>query len=296
MAAKQQMKTAKVFKLGDYQGAGSGGFFVPGLYRIEESRFTMFDYNGKVPGGLPVHTVKFQPLNRSGKPEGDPSVQHFNIRVAAPGLDTEEWQKLSALVKPSKDGKTLEIPEECVLSQKCDHYVFVKSLGDHGFDLDSIEEDGDVSALDGLEAEFGLVESTRPPKEDGPKGKDGKPLPNRTVAVTSIPANTKPAGGKTNGKAAEGKAGGKKAAAFDPESVLQDYLLEHVLVDDNADGVDKIKVRMAIGSFVQKQGGDADAVKQVADLFNEAKYMEPLLDSAGWKIETVKGKQFLMRA
>lgn len=262
--------------------AGGGTFFNNGPYRLEEALFVKYDFNGKAPGkdgnGLTCLSAKLQPLDKDGVDAGEQVVQYWSV-----GDDAEIVDK----------GKSIELKGEYPTVWKLsDFAIFVDHLGKAGFDLDAMEDENDISVLNGLVGEWGKIPSPRNQsnkKKDEDGGEDKKKGPQEVVVVISVQDTTKKKGGKAAGKPAPAAGKSKPAAkddAVDLEEVLTGFLVKDILTDKNAKGIDKLQVRMKLMTHAQKVlSMDAEAAKALAKLYNNQDTLGAILESAGWTMD-----------
>ncbi len=273
------MSKLKIFSPETYSGGGGNSIFSPGTYTVKEARFVKYDFSGKFVGkggdGIVCLCCKIQQLDKDGSEVGEVLTQYYGV-----GDDFEITDK----------GKSIEATGDYgTIWKLCDFGIFIEAAGKAGFDRDKFEDENDISALEGVTADWARVKS---PREGTRKvtAKDGtiKEYPNEITLMVKVHADAKKATAKGKDKPAAKVNGAAVAAANgsaqDPEEIVQAFLAKKILTDKNAGGIDKLQARMNLNSYVQKElGGDAELVQKVAKCFNSK--LEDFLQGAGWGLK-----------
>jgi hypothetical protein len=298
--AQQQRAPIDIFDTEASYGGG-GTYFADGLYRIESSRFGYFDF--KKPGNEALCLIlAVQPLDAKGADEGELQVQYWPI-----GDTDKQGTRTVEPCTPVKGEKGLyaqirltEANTHDKLFAFSDFAIFMQHLKKAEYDMDAAGND--ITALDGLVAEFGKVvkaakkQSAVAIAEEGDKG--GAPAqPKEVIVITSIPRV--PAKGQAKGtplaankvidvkaeKVPDKPAGKGKAKELDPEQIVADYLVENALTEENeADGTPFLIHRMALSKYVSKDLAlPAEAVRAVMAIFNDEAQLGAILTAAGWE-------------
>lgn len=277
-------KGIKIFNLTDSYGGG-GTIFEDGVYRVEKSLFTMFDFGGSFPGkdgdGACCLMWKLQPVDaKTHKPlDKEPVVQYWGA-----GDETQ----------PLNKGKEIGLREDAthdVIWRGSDFYKFMEQLQKAKFDMDKYEDEGDVSIFEGMVFEMGKIPDTyqKEPKAgkdlDGEKGKDKERKgPRLIVIVTGVPKQQAASKSKTAAEEAEEKPAKKKPAADsdEPEDLVENFLVKSILTDDNEDGIEKIVARAQLNKAITKSH-DAEKAKECIQYWN--KNLAAVLKAHGWELE-----------
>jgi len=280
--AKREPVPIRIFNMNESYGGG-GTFFNDGTYRITKARFVMFNFNKEGGDEACCLQLTLQPLDGSGRDNGEPVVQHWPLEKRGDG-------NYEPINKGLCVGSIGEYPTIWKLS---DFAIFMQHLQKAEFDMDKYEEDGEINVLEGLVAEFGKY--TKPSGPNAPVAVDdeGKPKraaqPYQVVVITHIPKAGKGMGAAKAKEVAAGKTNGKAAAepatngSFDAEGKLAEYLAANVFTDDYADkGIKVMQARMGITKWMSKQDADVEDTKKVLAVFNDKKQMGPILEAAGW--------------
>lgn len=290
MATK--LKSAKIFDMDSYKGGGS--ILNPGLYRIAKARIAMFDFMGKS-AERASGALTLQPVDKNYKDVGESSVHFFPVGLYIPDSTTEEFLERQGDAKPSKDGRQLMIPEDAELSKKCDLYMLLASIAEHGFDMDAADED--FGTLDGWVMEFDVKDDVNykasavkdDDDEGGSKKKGKRTGPRQVIYVKSIPKQ-KGGAAKKDEEGEEGEKPAKKGkpteeaeAPTDPAGLVKSFLAEKVCTDKNESGIDRTLARTGLKKFILAAGADADLEPACAKLFANGEKLGKLLPK-GWSV------------
>lgn len=270
-----------------------GGMLAPGYYRVEEARFTIFDFNGK---GNPATCLSMvlQPVkktNRGWKEDG-PALEHPQYWPASSPEYFEPTEDERGLVAVGKFDS---------LSADFEFGLFMEALIKAG--LDGSAFDNDISVLDGMIAYFDVIPHPRQSKIASAVTPGEKPKERKLVVVTSIEeleSEDKPAKRAKKQEEEEepedeteeteetededeDEDADDEDAEFDVAEVLKSILKKRVCVSGNSSGIERNKVRNLVFAAAKNDYETAE-VKQIAQAVNDDKVLKPALKALGWKL------------
>ena len=224
--------------------------------RWKECRFELWDYNGKVPIGVPALKVTMDVV----ADEPYEAIQYFS---AGSGKD---WE-------PSKDGrKLISIGAASGISKSSNLAILISSMIEAKYPPDKIGED--CTDFEGLEAHMVRIKA---PERKGivkaPRA-DGKEYESQNLVVDRIIKF--PWDKKATGKVGTAKAGkGEEAAGDDLTDKAQNAIME--ILEKNPKGLDKKKLANVVFNAL-KADPDRNAIVKLA-------YDEEFLTNGPWSYE-----------
>lgn len=288
----------------DVDGAyAAGGFFADGLYRIEQARFTYYDFNQ--PGKPRLCMSLALQAIVDGKDTGDVKMQYWGVMDQ--DKEGNKTVEPCSTVKGEKGFwsqiRLTENNKHDKLFGYSDFAIFMTNLKKVGkFDMDAAGND--ITSLDGITAEFGKVADTSKPKvktaveeaemtdeEKAAEKKKSDRGPREIIVVVDIPTkgktDKKDKADKKEEKSEKTPAKSKKGSDEDTaEEIILEFLKEGVLTSDNEEGTPLFTHKMAMGTFLRKtKKFDADRTEAVMEVFNDSKQLSAILTSEGWELD-----------
>jgi hypothetical protein len=281
---------------------GDSAFFASGMYRCEESYFTMYDFGKGEKNMTLCLRQDLQPLDGNGDDSGEVVTRYWPLNAT-----TRDGAVMVEPISPIKGRKGAwsqivftDENKHQKLYGRSDFSTFLKHAVTAEVDMDAVGND--ITAFAGKAYEYGLftlptdAAADKTKIEEAEDGEDGgqskRKFPKQVVVIVSTvkakgkTAKKKPSSGDDEDDAPAKPTKSKKASG--PEGLIAEYLESKV--EDGDDHMDH-KMRL-VNWLVKVKGLDKTETKPVMVIFNDIEdALQPVLKAAGWKLN--KAKEFV---